>query len=183
MGIPQKDITGNKYGLLTAISWEKTEKYITKKSNRTVYHNYWKFRCECGKENVIRKGRVTSGKSAIRSCGCLRGKNNWRGFELISGTYWGQVKKGAEKRGLEMTVTIEDAWKQYEKQNGHCALSGVEIGFGEDQTASLDRIDSALGYTKSNVQWLHRDVNCMKWDLNQDKLVEWCELICKHKGD
>ena len=47
---------------------------------------------------------------------------------------------------------------------------------------SLDRIDSSKGYTKDNVQWLHKDVNNLKMDFDQKEFLEWCKKIVKHKN-
>jgi hypothetical protein len=44
-------------------------------------------------------------------------------------------------------------------------------------TASLDRIDSKLGYNINNIQWVHKDVNTIKWDLSHDKFIEICQII------
>jgi hypothetical protein len=74
-----------------------------------------------------------------------------------------------------------------EKQNKKCALSGLELKFPEfgekatKQTASLDRINSDLGYVKSNIQWLHKDVNKIKWELSQIRFIELCKLITKEQ--
>ena len=38
--------------------------------------------------------------------------------------------------------------------------------------ASLDRIDSSIGYTLDNIQWLHNDVNISKWEFSVDKFVD-----------
>ena len=47
-------------------------------------------------------------------------------------------------------------------------------------TASLDRKDSSLGYTLDNIQWVHRTVNKIKLDLQQDEFVEWCKRVAAH---
>ncbi|MCM1497325.1 MAG: hypothetical protein NC124_02550 [Clostridium sp.] len=57
------DITGRKYGKLTAISFHHKEKG----------GEYWLFKCDCGKECVIRKNSVTGGYST--SCGCQKGSS------------------------------------------------------------------------------------------------------------
>jgi len=41
-------------------------------------------------------------------------------------------------------------------------------------TASLDRIDSKLDYRKTNVQWVHKDINMMKRVLKQDYFIKLC---------
>jgi hypothetical protein len=47
------------------------------------------------------------------------------------------------------------------------------------RTASLDRIDNDKGYVKSNIQWIHKDINYMKRILSQKKLIEYCNLVAK----
>ena len=66
------DITGKKYGLLTAI-----EKHGSKRDSKG--QPFWTFTCECGNSKDIIKHAVTSGKS--KSCGCQKsvasGKDHW----------------------------------------------------------------------------------------------------------
>lgn len=54
-----KDLTGQKFGKLTAV------KYIGKDKG---YRSLWLFKCDCGKEKVIQAYNVYSGKTI--SCGC-----------------------------------------------------------------------------------------------------------------
>jgi hypothetical protein len=182
MGIKQRNITGKKYGLLTAVCWVKNEKFITK-SGKAIYHNYWKFSCECGRTKILRKWCVASGKNPIRSCGCLVNKHKWKGCGDISGTYWGAVKKSASIRKIDFIISIEGAWQKYVKQGGICALSGVPIKFKSKQTASLDRINSKLGYTEDNTQWVHKDLNIMKWDHTLKEFLTWCRLVSQYNED
>ena len=44
-------------------------------------------------------------------------------------------------------------------------------------TASLDRIDSSKGYTKSNIQWVHKDINKMKSDFSMLRFLELCYAV------
>ncbi len=97
---------------------------------------------------------------------------------------WNGVITGARSRGLEVEIGKAYALALFRKQEGRCALSGLPIGFGRkgdwapgrkvQGTASLDRINSALGYVAGNVWWLHRDVNKMKMDLPSALFVEMC---------
>jgi hypothetical protein len=48
-------------------------------------------------------------------------------------------------------------------------------------TASLDRIDSKVGYTKNNVQWVHKDVNNAKQDFEEDYFFNMCREVVAHK--
>jgi len=56
-----KDITGQKFNMLTAI------KFIERRNNET----YWLFKCDCGNQKVIRAAGVSNGKT--NSCGCMNG--------------------------------------------------------------------------------------------------------------
>lgn len=49
-----------------------------------------------------------------------------------------------------------------------------------DGTASLDRIDSSKGYVVGNVQWVHKDVNTVKWDLTLDNFFRVCKMVVEH---
>lgn len=103
----------------------------------------------------------------------------------IPSRYFKSLLHGANRRKIYFNISIDDIWKQFEKQNQKCALSGLDLkfpSFGEKptkQTASLDRINSDFGYTKDNIQWLHKDVNKMKWELSQERFLELCKLISK----
>ncbi len=50
------------------------------------------------------------------------------------------------------------------------------------KTASLDRIDSRLGYEPGNIQWVHKDVNQMKWHLSNDRFIEVCRAVVANSG-
>lgn len=79
----------------------------------------------------------------------------------------------------------------FEKQNGKCALSGVDINlsdklhkFSPDYstfTASVDRIDSSKGYIVGNIQWVHKTINYIKRDLDENEFIDWCKKIADNK--
>lgn len=47
-------------------------------------------------------------------------------------------------------------------------------------TFSLDRIDNNKGYEEDNVQFLHKNINYMKWTHNQDDFIELCRKVIKY---
>jgi len=75
------------------------------------------------------------------------------------------------------------------KQDKKCALSGVDIGFSKktidkhETTASLDRIDSSKGYIIENIQWIHKEVNRMKMDMDETRFIRWCDMIAKNRRE
>lgn len=125
-------------------------------------------------------------------CSERNGKDNpnYNGYEGITGTKWASIKEAATRRNIEFSITKEEVWQLYIDQKGLCALSGLPIIFASNVkehiericTASLDRIDSTIGYKIDNVQWVHKDVNLMKMNLEESKFIELCSLIAKYKG-
>lgn len=133
--------------------------------------------------------RIPIRKRTIQS---LRAKDafiNQRTHSVITGFYWSTIKTNAKKRNLEFNITIEYAYQLFLKQNGKCALSGIEIKFRHPyearniQTTSLDRIDSSKGYVEGNVQWVHKTVNVMKMNLTQEEFLQWCKIIYLNNKD
>ena len=148
----------------------------------------WLCKCDCGNEKIIISSSFTRGLT--NSCGCLKiEKARQNGYELISYTFWKRLIQNAAYRELNFNITIEQAWDLYVKQNGKCAISGVPIIIFPDsnqekkQTASPDRINSDLGYTLENFQWVHKRVNRLKNILLDDELLFWCRTITKNNID
>jgi len=104
---------------------------------------------------------------------------------LITDSCWFRIQDGAKRRNLMFAITKEYAWLLFQQQKGICALSGRILQFAitesninkHTQTASLDRIDSSKGYVEGNVQWIHKDVQKMKMDFQQDEFIRLCTSI------
>lgn len=124
--------------------------------------------------------------------GVGKGEKNahWKGCGGFSYTAYRDILSHAKERGLEVNVTVEDIWKQFLAQGGKCALSGVDLVLEHNKhrttdsrnkstTASLDRIDSKRGYEIDNIQFVHKDLNSMKWSLEQDYFIELCTIIAQ----
>lgn len=170
------DLTGKRFGKLIVV-----EKSVKRYSNNRGVH--WLCRCDCGKETCVLSWSLRSGRT--NSCGCYGRTHAWKGYKEISSSYWSVVKRGAKMRKLPFKINIKFAWELFEKQEKKCALSGLPIDFTRDrrktkQTASLDRINNKKGYTKDNVQWVHKDVNWLKQDFDQEYFFQLCEAVAKH---
>jgi len=175
------DLTGKKFNKLTVLSLADHRGY----QNQIL----WICRCDCGNMKEATTGGLTWNN--VKSCGCstyVNGKNStsWKGYEEISGRHWNIIKKCAEDRNLEFNVTIEYLWDLFLKQNRKCALSGLELKFDtsssvRDKSASLDRIDSTLGYVVGNVQWVHKDINRMKRDYPDEYFIKICKSVADYR--
>ena len=70
-------------------------------------------------------------------------------------------------------------------QEGKCFYTKEKLWFARSKingNASLDRIDSSLGYIEGNVKFVHKDVNIMKWDFSEERFLEVCEKIIKNRN-
>jgi len=158
-------------------------KVIYKTDKRTKAGNViWETLCCCGKKLFWTKRQITR----YKSCGCkrieLHRRKVWKGCGEISGEFFSSIRKNARDRKLEFGITVQDIWDIFLKQDRKCALTGFELKFGnkrlkEETTASLDRIDSSKGYSVNNIQWLHKKVNFMKQQFNQNDFIEWCGRV------
>ena len=145
-------------------------------------------KCECGKTKEVTRASLVAGTG---SCGCAGG--TWRGYEEIPQDYFRRIEEQRNryargKKVVPFKATMEELWDLYISQDRRCALTGWKIYFKSrkrdkvqrDQTASLDRIDSNGIYEIGNVQWVHVDMQCLKWDLPDDVLIEWCKKVRDH---
>jgi dCMP deaminase len=108
----------------------------------------------------------------------------YKGHGDLSGKKWGDIKYCAQRRGISFdeNLTIEYAWGLFLEQNKKCAMSNLDIFLFKSQsprrdTASLDRINSSIGYTKDNIWWLHKDVNNLKGSMSKEETVKLCKKI------
>lgn len=146
--------------------------------------------CECGNTIELRKNNF--GKT--KSCGCIRKKSGprhyaWQGCGEISKNVWTIIQRNATERGLEFSITIEYAWKLFQSQNRKCALTGLELNFNDSfrtqssKIASLDRIDSSVGYIEGNVQWIHKVINYVKSNMDNEMFIAMCQLVSKKQTE
>lgn len=83
--------------------------------------------------------------------------------------------KSSISRGIEWGIDLDYMESIY---TGKCSLTGWDLNTDfKRATASLDRIDSNLGYINGNVQWVHTMVNMCKNKYDQDRFIEMCISI------
>jgi hypothetical protein len=156
-------------------------------------HSKYECRCSCGK--IV--NRIIS--SIIRghnsNCGCVGNKKgvdspHWKGCGEISATWFKQAvensangSKRKNGKGKEIDIDIKYVWELFLQQNRKCALTGINLEFAKttttkmNTTASLDRIDSSIGYLRGNVQWVHKHINMMKQSYDQDYFIKMCKFV------
>lgn len=186
-----KDLTGLKVNYLVVLH----RCNITKpKKNKCVS---WVCLCTaCNKEYTTTSDRLNHKTRVPVSCGCITSKTNTnirtKKFEGISGDWWTKRvvrnlrSRGERRKILGVTVTIQYAWELFLKQGRKCALSNVDLVISKkthENTASIDRIDSNIGYHPNNIQWVHKDVNRMKSVYSEEYFIELCKKIAEHDNN
>lgn len=150
-------------------------------------------RCKCGTEQVVICDRLDKGTAkGCRECHPVNGSNShlFKGVGEISISYLRKIVSQAKERNIDVSVTANELWDLYIKQNKKCALTGLDINFGkhihrqktkaQSQTASLDRIDSKKGYVIDNLQWVHKHLNIMKNRYDNDYFKQMCKLVTEN---
>lgn len=75
------------------------------------------------------------------------------------------------RRCQQINITLDDLKEQWDLQKGICPYTNLQLTLPEENNlktisfwrrASLDRIDSSLGYVKGNIQWIALPINLMK---------------------
>lgn len=179
----------NKYNQLTVLE-------VVKHKNRLMF----KTQCDCGRIDLKRKDWVISGRTtSCKNCASKKTASkypppiNRTGSHGLSGTHYLSIKQGASRRNLSFDVSPEFLWNLYEQQERKCALTDLHIELcnkiknnnvdWEQVTASLDRIDSSQGYTETNVQWVHKEINRLKNNYSLEELLYWCNLLLQKHGN
>lgn len=172
---------GTKFQNLTVLS----------KPHQYKGNSYYKVQCDCG--HIFHTGHSTLHRKKIGTSlpycnACFsydkrKPKRNTMLTTHISKSKYGNLMHVAKERGISFEVTPEYLEKLWISQNKKCALSGIPLTMGisshnwSHTTASLDRIDSNIGYVEGNVQWIHKDINYMKCDFTQEEFINYCKLI------
>ena len=140
----------------------------------------WLCECKCGKKQNVVTNLLNYGRSkSCRQCSWNDRKGSthqcWKGYGEIGSEKLSKIRTRARRRYLDFNLTCKFLSNLWLKQNKKCAISGLQLDIKTN--ASVDRIDSSLGYVKGNVWWVHSDINQMKWDFNFEKFLEYCKII------
>lgn len=126
-------------------------------------------------------GHITSDETKQKISATLSGRLR-TGYKDMPGALYGKILVSSKlinkvRRHLQFNLTKHYCWKLMQIQQYKCAISGVELNW---KIASLDRIDSSIGYVKGNVQWVHKKMNLMKHTMTMSDFIKWCNLIVEY---
>lgn len=164
----------------------------------------------CGQEYHIRKTNYRDERTC-RTCRFVAqnratlGKH--RGVGQLTRSFYNYFKNTATRRGIKWGVSIDYLWDLAIAQEMKCALTGLDIvfptisspggnatfdvatqqrlrlGSGNVAVASLDRLNSDVGYIPGNVQWLTKWANIMKNGLSQEEFIHLCHRVASRHAD
>lgn len=144
----------------------------------------WTVRCKkCSRERTVKR-RDHAKRHAGMVCKYCSNKNNHPQGELrgVRISFLRKYALQAAARGLAWNVTHDHLVDIADKQSRKCAMTGVPLCFSgdfEDITASLDRINNHVGYEKTNVQWVHKEINMMRGRMTTEQFVLRCRQVAE----
>lgn len=158
--------------------YEKTKT----KSGKEV--SSWAVPCNsCGVDRIIKRAEHAKNFVNIKCKKCSNIDNHPQGeYRGIRISFFKKYKLSAISRAKDFDVDIDYVADLADSQDRKCALSKIKLTFVgdfEDITASLDRIDNKIGYVKGNLQWVHKDINMMRGNLNIERFIDLCKLVCE----
>ncbi len=193
------DVIGQRFGMRKIIGFLRVEERPLPHRKQIDY--VYEALCDCGKKFEVSRRTLfeATRHTGPQSCGCQQTQAickaataAWKGHGDLSGSMFSHIRAHAKTRSLPFEITIKQAWDQWEKQNHRCALSGQElciyhpnsqrVGSCAKRTASLDRIDSTKGYTPNNIQWIHKRIQRMKWNLPEQEFIGHCQKIAEYQS-
>ena len=173
MGRPILDIKGKRFYRLVAIERANVDS--------DKHHVFWKCKCDCGNEIIVRKDSLLSGHA--KSCGCYLKERYKDGHSKTHGKSktslyhkWASMKSRCYSKSCQSYnlyggrgIKVCDEWLG---KNGfeNFSLWAYSNGYDEYKTRSeqsIDRIDVDGNYEPSNCRW----VNCEVQNYNKRDTV------------
>lgn len=94
-----------------------------------------------------------------------------------------KLRSGLKRRPTENPMTLDDLVKMYERQSGKCLLTGIQMtrlgGKTLATSISIDRIESAKGYTPDNVRLICHAVNAFKGAWSDELMLDTAEALLR----
>lgn len=180
-----------KYNIENFINTEINNWKVLSFAYKRANNPYWTCKCRCGNICTIRaydivlKRTKQCNECRINDLNYIR-SITWEGGNFLHMSLLNRAKSHALFREIEFSVSMEQLESQWIKQNGKCIYTNVSLTFPKnskdlDFNCSLDRKDSNGSYDVNNIQWVLKEVNVMKNQYTEERFLEICEMITKHK--
>lgn len=149
----------------------------------------------CKKRNPIKKfpyyGRKNTSSYEQRKCIDCKNKE-WERLNknldlerFLKIVLCNTMRRSKNKLFEGNNIDIDFLRELYHKQEGKCAVSGIELTYKRHlgtkvlTNISLDRIDSKKPYTKDNVQFVCVGINLMKNNIDNEEFLNFFNEIKK----
>lgn len=175
------DITGLRYGMLTAKEYVDSVGKIGSKKAR------WLFICACGGSIVCYATNVIRGKT--RTCGCLaRTSPSARKYtkNAALNSVFSSYRTAAKRRNYAFSLSIEQCQELFSSTCFYCgtpptntATSKLGMVF---QYNGIDRINNDTGYQPDNVVACCRQCNWAKRELSSQQFLAWARRLVAHQN-
>ena len=141
----------------------------------------------CGdQQTYLRRNYAVESERLGKLCKkCANSKEENQGHKgyykgVLRASFVHKYKTNAETRGIVFDVSFDYLADLLIEQDFECALSGESLdAMAIQNNASLDRIDSKVGYVEGNVQWVTSTLNMMKQQYTQEEFIEVCKAVAK----
>jgi hypothetical protein len=129
-----------------------------------------------------RRNWKSSGERARARCEHHRNRiycGECGGFPSIAKAMWRRAMNRAKRDGLPCTITKGDILEMI--GDGKCPVFGTTYPLDSRkacyESASLDRFDSTLGYTRENCEVISWKANWLKSDVTADKILRLAQWM------
>lgn len=145
----------------------------------------------CGKEqSYLRKNYAEEslklGKFCKKCSNKIPDNNCHKGYykNVLRKSFAHKYKSNALVRCIDWSVSFDYLAELLIEQDFKCALTGWDIHAMEiNSPASLDRIDSCIGYVEGNLQWVDSKVNMMKQQYSQEDFIKVCIAVANNNKE
>jgi hypothetical protein len=109
-------------------------------------------------------------------------------YKNISGNWERYFARLCCRSRKRQDIKVNDLLKLLEKQNGLCALSGIELtcilekGKKIKTNASIDRIEAGKSYSIDNIQLVCSALNSWRNDTDLQEFIWFCNKVTKHQS-
>lgn len=139
----------------------------------------------CGEEqSYLRKNYAEESFKLRKLCKKCSNKipdnNSHKGYykNVLRKSFANKYRTSALIRHIDWNVSFDYLAELLIEQDFKCSLTGWDIHAMEvNSPASLDRIDSSIGYVEGNLQWVNSKVNMMKQQYSQEDFIKVCLAV------
>ena len=177
---PVRDLTGLKFGHLTAIRFLHREGFLQ--------IPIWEFLCDCGNIKALSAKDVVPGRTT--ACGCMsKGRRNRYGFgseEPAKNCKYAAYRVAARNRNLPFELSKEDFFKIVKMDCTYCGIGPINESRASTKGSfyycnGVDRVDNSLGYTKENSVPCCGICNRAKHTMSATEFIAWLDRVTKFR--